>query len=121
MANILGKDYLSFWNAGIPNRLQIAQSTAYLIITYGNNVKRWFRLSTVNVRITLEGGAGYACIAHALAVNHTSNYEAMQVEVQAPCLVGSFSCFVFLLVVRNSLICKDFSSDKRYTIINSVS
>ena len=55
------------------------------------------------------------------AVNHTFNYEAMQVEVQALCLVGSFSCFVFLLVVRNSLICKDFSSDKRYTIMNSVS
>ena len=36
VANILGQDDVSFWNVGIPIRLQIAQSTAYL--TWGCHV-----------------------------------------------------------------------------------
>ena len=32
MVNILGQDDVSFWNVGIPIRLQIAQSTAYLTL-----------------------------------------------------------------------------------------
>ena len=36
VANILGQDDVSFWNAGIPIRLQIAQSTTYL--TWGCHV-----------------------------------------------------------------------------------
>ena len=30
VGNILGQDDISFWNAGIPIRLQIAESTVYL-------------------------------------------------------------------------------------------